>query len=51
MFFDNLTRAQLLAMPTAESDHHGEGENLRPAFRCCPKAAARALSEHDNPNV
>jgi len=42
LFFDNLTRAQLLAMvvtnrSAAESDQQHEGENLRPALCCCPE--------------
>ena len=34
-FFDNLTRAQRLAIPNCESDQPDEGETLRPAFCCC----------------
>jgi len=47
MFFDNLTRAQHWAMPTAQSDQHGRRRKLRPALAVVPKRA----SEHDNPNV
>jgi hypothetical protein len=38
-FFDNLTRAQLLAVRlTAESDQPDEDEDLRPALCCFPRA-------------